>query len=432
MSREYLQPPRGMRDIVGEEAQLYEYLLEEFRNVARIHGFKPVIPPTVEYYRLFEAKSGVEIKKTMYVFEDKAGRTLALRPEVTASITRIYLRLLRGESKPIRLYYVAQCFRYEEPQRARYREFWQGGLEVIGDPSLNGDVSVAFTASYFLDRVGVKHYYEVSNVALHRAFMKNFGIPGEEQDLILHLIDKRMTQQALEKISRYGDRAVEAMEKLLSTPLEKLSNLLREYSELFGEDYEYVLNEYERMLGFIDTLKQLGYNVVYEPNLVRGLAYYTGLIYEYKAVKGVRQSIGGGGRYDNLSMVYGGPPEHFTGLALGLDRVALSMESRVEHSLRDEVLIIIKDTVPLSYGYSILRMLSDNNVSGWVYRVKSIGKGLSLANKRGARIALIIGDREYRENLVTVKDMEKQEQVTINRDHLVETIIDILKKTKTK
>ncbi|MEM2645623.1 MAG: ATP phosphoribosyltransferase regulatory subunit, partial [Desulfurococcaceae archaeon] len=164
-----------MRDIVWQEAELYEYLFSEFKNAAKKYGFEPIITPTVEHFALFEAKSGEEIKKSMYVFEDKAGRLLALRPEVTASVVRAYLKLMRARPKPIRLYYVAQCFRYEEPQYARYREFWQGGLEVIGDQDVNADTLVAVTASEFLDRVGVRHVYEVGNVALYRAFMKKMG-----------------------------------------------------------------------------------------------------------------------------------------------------------------------------------------------------------------------------------------------------------------
>ncbi|MEM4763008.1 MAG: ATP phosphoribosyltransferase regulatory subunit, partial [Desulfurococcaceae archaeon] len=194
-------PPRGMRDLVESEAELYEYLFSEFKNTARKHGFEPIITPTVEYFSLFEAKSGEEIKRSMYVFEDKSKRLLALRPEVTASVIRAYLRSMRGRAKPIRLYYVAQCFRYEEPQYARYREFWQGGLEIIGDQDVNADVLVAFTASEFLDKIQVKHVYEVGNVAIYRAFMKKLGVNEDAQDYILHLIDKDKIDDALAKLS---------------------------------------------------------------------------------------------------------------------------------------------------------------------------------------------------------------------------------------
>ncbi|MEM0218393.1 MAG: ATP phosphoribosyltransferase regulatory subunit, partial [Desulfurococcaceae archaeon] len=122
---EIFNPPRGMRDIVDEEAELYEYLFDEFRRTARSKGFQPIITPTIEYFKLFEVKSGEEIRRSMYVFEDKSKRLVALRPEVTASVVRSYVRLMRAKPKPIRLYYIAQCFRYEEPQYARYREFWQ-------------------------------------------------------------------------------------------------------------------------------------------------------------------------------------------------------------------------------------------------------------------------------------------------------------------
>jgi len=303
---EYL-PPRGMRDITGVEAELYEYLFSEFRRVARSRGFQPVITPTVEYFKLFEVKSGEEVKKSMYVFEDKAGRLLALRPEVTASIVRVYLRLLRAQPKPVKLYYLAQCFRYEEPQYARYREFWQGGLEVIGDQDVNADLGAAVTASEFLESIGVKHFYLVGNVALYRNVMRSFNIDEEAQDHILHLIDKEKVDEAVKEVkSRGGDIAAEVTSKLLSAEsVDRVESYLQDLKSYLGDLYEKTLQEHMRVIEFTSALRELGYRVVYSPRLVRGLAYYTGLIFEYKTAGGeLEVSIGGGGRYDGLTTVY--------------------------------------------------------------------------------------------------------------------------------
>lgn len=425
MSREYLQPPRGIRDIVGREAELYEYLMEEFRRIARLNGFKPIIPPTIEFYKLFEAKSGEEIRKSMYVFEDKAGRVLALRPEVTASITRIYLRKLRGETKPIRLYYIAQCFRYEEPQYGRYREFWQGGLEIIGDKNVNSDLSVAFTASYFLDKVGVKHYYIVSNVAFHRLILSNAEIPVEKQDYILHLIDKGEIAKALDIVKKETNIIYhEILSKLIDKPLDKLEDLFREYHSIFKENIEVFEKEITRTIDFIDNLKQLGYHVIYDPKLVRGLAYYTSLIYEYKVFNDkIKTSIGGGGRYDDLTKTYGGPTEYLTGLALGLDRIALALSNNYNSiETAKEVIIISHSRIPLEYAYRILRILLDNNINAWIYRTEKISKGLSIANKKNAVMTIILGEREYREKKVSIKNMMSKEQVIVELDDVIETI----------
>lgn len=419
-------PPRGMRDLVGFDAELHEYLVSEFKRIAMLNGFKPVIPPTIEFFKLFEARSGEEIKKTMYVFEDKAGRLVALRPEVTASIVRVYLRLLRGEIKPIRLYYVSQCFRYEEPQKGRYREFWQGGLEILGDPSLNADLAVALAASRFLDEISVKHYYVVSNVAVHRAVMKKYGVPSELQDHILHLIDKSRIDEAISVLEKHSSEAAVLMKRLLALPLDKLAGFAEEIG-LIGEEYSRIINETERIIGFIEGLKELGYKAVYDPSLVRGLAYYTGLIYEYR-VEDVEfnPSIGGGGRYDGLTTVYGGPFEYSTGLALGLDRIALVLKDKghVKTPVTVNTVVIVLEEVPLITGYEILNRLISIGVSGWVLRTKKIGKALSTASRKDIDYAIIIGKREYDSGKVTIKDMSTGEQVVVDISSLEKILVE--------
>lgn len=421
------KPPRGVRDIVKNDAELYEYLIDTFKKTARLHGFKPVIPPTIEHYSLFEAKSGVEIRKTMYVFKDKAGRTLALRPEATASIVRIYLDKLRSEPKPIRLYYVTQCFRYEEPQRARYREFWQAGLEVIGEQGINADLSVAFAASSFLDEIGLKHSYIVNNIYILRTLLAKRGVEPEVQDQVLHFIDKNMVSEALDIVEkRSGESTRVLVEKLLETSIDMLESFIEENREVFGETYDKVRLEYERLLEFINYLGEVGYEVKYDPKLVRGLAYYTGLIYEYRTEK-LTQSIGGGGRYDGLTEVYGGVFEYSTGLALGLDRVALAIGgSNASRGFRKGVIIISLQNTPLTYSYRLLKRIVGKGVEAWVYRTGNIGKAIGLADKLGYGVVVIIGEREVGENKVSVKNLHSGIQETIALDEVDEYLKDIL------
>jgi histidyl-tRNA synthetase len=415
-------PPRGTRDIVGEEAELYEYLFKEFRETARKFGFEPIITPTIEHFALFEAKSGEEIKRSMYVFEDKAGRLLALRPEVTASVVRAYLQQLRARPKPIRLYYIAQCFRYEEPQYARYREFWQGGLEVIGDPDVNADVLAAYAASSFLEKVGVKHFYEVGNVAIYRAFMSKLGLSEELQDHILHLIDKDRVDEALSELRTIIGERAEVIAKLVNAKsLDAVESIINEYRELLGDSYAKVVEEQERLYNFLSILKELGFNATYQPKLVRGLAYYTGLIFEYK-LEGAPEapSIGGGGRYDGLTQVYGGPYEPSTGLALGIDRIALALKGvyRVETPTR--VVVVVMSGVPLSVGYRALRNIlsSKEGAQGFVLRAKSLSKALEYSNKLGVDYVVILGEREYKEDAVTIKNMKTGEQFKVSLEEV--------------
>jgi len=419
MVSEYL-PPRGMRDIIGLEAELYEYLFTEFRKTARMRGFQPVITPTIEYFKLFEAKSGEEIKKSMYVFEDKAKRLLALRPEVTASIVRLYLRLLRARPKPVKLYYVAQCFRYEEPQYARYREFWQGGLEVIGDPDVNADLSAAITASEFLEAIGVKHIYIVGNVAVYRNIMRSFNINEETQDHVLHLIDKEKLDLAIEEVkSTGGVEAAEAISRILSTEnIDSIENQLQDLKKTLGNLYEKTLEEHAKTREFITALRELGYQVLFNSKLVRGLAYYTGLIFEYKVEGGeLEASIGGGGRYDGLTVTYNGPFEYSTGLALGIDRIALVLSKSFQPQRTRSIGVIILRDVPLSAGYRVLKKIPPVFKS-FVYRARSLSRGLEYANKAGCDFVVIIGILEFKQGRVVVKDMKTSEQFLVDVDSL--------------
>ncbi len=421
MPTEYL-PPRGMRDIVGVEAELYEYLFSEFKRIARNRGFQPIITPTVEYFKLFEAKSGEEIRNSMYVFEDKAGRLLVLRPEVTASVVRVYLKSLRALPKPIRLYYIAQCFRYEEPQFARYREFWQGGLEVIGDPDVNADLSAALTASEFLDSIGVKHFYVVGNVLVYRNIMRSFNIDEQAQDHILHLIDKEKVESAINEIKlRSGEEVADIIYKIISAKsIEEVEEYLHELKSSLGSLYETTLQEHRRTRDFIEALRELGYQVVFSPKLVRGLPYYSGLIFEYKvANKSLEVSIGGGGRYDGLSVVYEGPFEYFTGLALGLDRVALALSSTFQPRRVKRVVVVLLRDVPVAIGYKVLKSMPPSLESS-VYRTRSLSKGLEYANKVDCDFVVIIGRVEYEQGKVLVKNMKTGEQIILNTDSLSE------------
>lgn len=412
-----LNPPRGMRDIYGELAEAYEQIFDVFRKYARKWGFEPIITPTVEHFALFAAKSGEEIRNSMYTFQDKAGRQLALRPEVTASVVRAYLRGLKASPKPLRLYYIAQCFRYEEPQRARYREFWQAGLEVIGDPDPNADILVAYTASSALEELGVDHYYVVGNVSLYRGLMSSLGVPGELQDHVLHLIDKGLVDEALSELRGVVGEGADIISEALSAGEGDVEKLIEERRGLLGDRYEQVLGEHRRVVAFIDALRDLGLRAVYEPKLVRGLAYYTGLIFEYKTAQ-LDVSIGGGGRYDGLTTVYGGPFEYSTGLALGVDRIALTISGRAAPQRGEAYIVITFGGVPYGLAYRVARSLIKRGNAVVVLRPKSLSKALEYANKMGYSKAVIIGDKEYSEGVAIVKDLIRREQEVVKLSEL--------------
>lgn len=418
-----LQPLRGMRDILHPDAGDIVWLSNTFRAVASLYGYVEVIPPTLERFALFALKSGEEIRRTMYVFRDKAGREVALRPEVTASVARMYLDKMRGMPKPIRVMYIANCFRYEEPQHARYREFYQAGVELIGSPDILGDAETISLLDEFLEVVGLKGYrFKLDNVGIHRAVMRKAGISEEEQDRVLHLMDKKLYDEALAAARRAASErnSVEILAQLAEgIRLEELNQVLRSVPE--------ALSEAEKLGKLVEVLgESLGDKLYVDLGFARGLAYYTGIIYEVE-VPDLGVSVAGGGRYDTLIELYGGEPTPSTGFAAGLDRllIALRMQNKQQLAPQPSRVLIIP-LIPEAESTALLlaRRLHKEGVRAELYhgRTRRLSKALSYASGSGYKYIVIIGKAELYENLYTLRDMESREQRRLGLEELVSIV----------
>lgn len=418
-----LQPLRGMRDILHPEAGDLVWLTNTFRDVAKLYGYVEVIPPTLERFALFALKSGEEIRKTMYVFKDKAGREVALRPEVTASVARMYLDKMRGLPKPVRAMYVANCFRYEEPQHARYREFYQAGVELIGSSDILGDAETISLLDEFLGRAGLEGYrFRVGNVGIHRAVMRRAGIPEEEQDRILHLMDKKLYEEAVAAARRAAtDRnTIDVLAQLAEGPgLDELGEMLSDMPE--------AAEEAERLRSLVDILLgTMPGRIHVDLSFARGLAYYTGIIYEVE-VPELGVSVAGGGRYDTLIELYGGEPTPSTGFAAGLDRLLLALRMQGRQSLVEKasrVLIIPLVPEAEAAALALARRLHGRGVRAELYhgRTRRLGKALSYASDAGYKYTVIIGRVELEEEAYTLRDMESREQKRLGLEELVERL----------
>ncbi|RLG47901.1 MAG: histidine--tRNA ligase, partial [Thermoproteota archaeon] len=163
---------RGFRELLPEEMEFRRTVIEAIRRVFELYGFREVLTPTLEPFELFERKAGEEIERGMFVFTDKGGRRVVLRPEMTAPVSRTFARLAKAASLPVKWYYIANMFRYEEPQRLRYREFWQAGVEVIGADSLESDLEVLMVTSDALREAGLeRHFLRVGDVRIVRGML---------------------------------------------------------------------------------------------------------------------------------------------------------------------------------------------------------------------------------------------------------------------
>jgi len=420
-----LEPLRGFRDILEPSSRKLKRLIEVFSQTAEAHGYTLIIPPTLERFDLFAIKSGEEIKQSMFVFKDKAGRQVALRPEITASAARIYLKHLQGHPKPIRVYYIANCFRYEEPQHARYREFWQAGLELFGVPNIVGDIEVIKIMLDFYEKIGMikKLKIKLGNIALYRRLFNYYSVDEQFQDHILHLMDKGLHDKALnELLDRGYGQLVAKLQELWEIGFEKALEHFRDDSLVYPA--------LEELKSIRDVIVEYNPQLDIEVRLdfARGLAYYTGPIFEV-IVPGFPVSIAGGGRYDKLIEVYGGPSTPGTGFAIGLDRTLIAAEELgIELDLEERVppkaaiVLLVEDPKAVSMALQTQRQLIRAGCVATIHQTTKLSKLIPRLLTQNYRYLITIGSREVKNNNISFKDLAKREQFEINIERLLNLI----------
>jgi histidyl-tRNA synthetase len=181
-----------MRDLTGEDAQTLSYGIAQARQTAQLYGFGEVITPHVEPLELLSAKSGDEIRQRMFIFDDLGGRKVALRPEFTASIARLAITALKNDPKPFRLFSVGTVYRYDEPQKGRYREFWQANFELMSSAKPEADAEILLLANTLLKKVGLQSYaFKLGHIGVVKGIMTQEGIDDKTQNAVLQKMDKK-------------------------------------------------------------------------------------------------------------------------------------------------------------------------------------------------------------------------------------------------
>ncbi|MEM3980722.1 MAG: histidine--tRNA ligase, partial [Ignisphaera sp.] len=387
--------------------------------------------PTIESFQLFALKSGEEIRESMFVFKDKAGREVALRPEITPSVIRVYLKEMRHLPKPIRVYYVGNVFRYDEPQFGRYREFTQAGVEILGAEGLHYDVELIEILEEFYDLIGLKgRKYKVNNIAIFRELAKRLSIDGAELDRFLHYLDKGLYSKAVELLINKGAyEESKVIEELASIkePSDKVV-VMKEILARLSNNSESLLKHILTLERYLDMIRGIGVDVVVEPAFARGIAYYTDIIFEV-IVPGFPISIAGGGRYDNLTEVYGGENLPTTGFAIGVERTMLALASNrselpVSKCIRILFLLLTDEPQVYARVYNFVKELRKNNiyVQFEITSPTKLSKWLEYASKNFVDYIVIVGKKELESNVASVRDMKKWTQKVVPLDTLSKTL----------
>ena len=393
-----LQKPRGTRDFLPDEMEARRSVEWQLREVARRWGYREISTPEFEDLELFTARSGEGIIEEMYVFEDKGGRKLALRPEITAAVIRMYINEARVAPKPLRWCYFADCFRYERPQKGRYRQFWQFGVELIGADTAMADAEVVSLASGMLDATGVTYELKVGHLSLMRNLLKDIE-PGAQRRIMAHLDKKDFEGLSCTLDGMAKSDLAESLTALVSC---------RNLGDAFA--IAGTVPEKERIEYTIEMLEASGIKFTLNFGIARGLDYYTGMVFEGFANNlGAENQILGGGAY-RLAHILGGDDVASCGFAIGFDRVMVSLG---DHVAKKQTVVGIVCTeegrlkaleVAQAFRAAGIRTETDLLERG-------MGQQITHASKT-ASFVVIIGKREAESGTVTLKNLSSGDQKT--------------------
>jgi histidyl-tRNA synthetase len=416
--RPMIQRPRGTRDFLPVEMAKRRKVEQAMRDACARFGFGEVVTPTFEHSELFTLRSGQGVIDEMYVFKDKGDREMALRPEITASVIRFYVSDMSTMPKPLKLYYVGNCFRYENPQSGRYREFWQIGAELIGVSTPETDAEVIALAVNCIRAAGLENFVvRIGHIGILKSLVKaEIGDEAVAAD-VLRMLDK-------EDLDAMGDMFdAKALPRQLFDKITSIADIkggIDELNNLDESDATKHLREvFEvlRLCGVEDCQLDLG--------IVRGLDYYTGMVFEIDAPRlGAEKQIMGGGSY-TLSELFGGEPVFSTGFAIGIDRVVLAAEA--ENPIQtapalDAYVIPTKDDMR-KYAYGIVSRLRSQGLRADVDLMRrNLSKNLKYASSMGARFSVIIGRDEMEKRSVTLRDMKTGKQELVLADDIGDAI----------
>ena len=418
------QTVRGMRDLLNEEAETLTYIISKAREIAVLYGYKEVITPVVEPFELLSAKSGEEIRQRMFIFKDLGDRNVALRPEFTASIARLATTSLKNEPKPLRLFSVGSVYRYDEPQRGRYREFWQSNFELLGSSRPEADAEIVLLTNSLMETLGLQGYaFKIGHIGVIRGILSQENVDEKTQNAILQRMDKKEYEEAFKLAP--SDKCRSMLEGLLQLKSDDCFETIEKIKS-YVAGYEKAKAAAENLGDVLKLIVESGCPVeTVEPAFARGLEYYTGMIFEVY-IPEIDIALGGGGRYDRLIEVFGGESTPAVGVAHGIDRIALAMQMQktiLATKRGKRVLVLsVNDSLKVE-ALKVAQMLRN---SGIIVEFEVMGrkmaKALEDADKRKVDYAVIVGERELKEDAVMLRNLAKREQTIVPIKELIEKI----------
>ncbi len=429
-SSEFARLP-GFRDFPPEDFALRSHIQEAWRRVARRYGFLEYDGPPLEPLDLYVEKSGEEIVGQLYNFVDKGDRAVSLRPEMTPSLARILGDRSRGMSKPIRWFSMPQLFRYERQQRGRLREHFQWNVDIVGEEGVAADAEVLAVAIDGLRDLGLgpeDFAARVSDRRLLTAVLRALGVADDRLAAVFGVIDKieRLPADKADELFAEEGGLDEDRIRTLRALLETTG--FGALDTRFG-DHPDVAPQLERLRSYVMTLDAMGLGdfVRVDLRIVRGLAYYTGIVFELFDRQGELRAICGGGRYDRLLELVGGEPLPAVGFGMGdvvLGELLAERGLIPEYERSVEYFLVPVTAEQRPVALRLAHALRDRGHSvSYALRDQGVGKQMKGAAKEGARTVLVLGPDELERGCVVARDMSTgdEREVTLAELGLTES-----------
>jgi histidyl-tRNA synthetase len=403
------------------------FIIEGWKSASLRNGFEEYDGPIFEYLKMYQVKSGDEIVEQLFSLTDRGGRELAIRPEITPTLARMVNQQINSLSRPIKWFSVPRLCRAERPQKGRLREFFQWNIDIIGVEDVLADAEVIFTTIDYLRSAGLKSSdikAKISSRKLLAALLIDIGIVEDELDSLYGLLDKK------------SKLPTEAFDELLEqkVPDKSKSDRIREFMSVDSVDKITVENKDVREA--VDEVKQLfelldvmgvGQYCVFDMGIVRGLAYYTGIVFEVHDEVGDLRAIAGGGRFDNLLKDFGGPAIPATGMGMGdcvleilLRQKGLLSDELLSHKI-DYYIICVDKKLERNAIETASRIRSCGRGAQFSYKSGNISKLMKEASQSGAKNCIILGE-EFGDGQLTVKDMATGQQQLVGLEEFFDKL----------
>jgi histidyl-tRNA synthetase len=419
-----LEPPRGMRDFYPEDLDLRDRIFAAWTNASTMHGFQRFEPPVVESFELLARKAGEEVAQQIYHFEDKSNRQLALRPEVTPSLVRMIAARPQQIVFPVKWWTIGQCFRYERMTRGRKREHFQWNLDIVGEPSVQAEAWILACVTNALGALGLGPRdvrIHVNNRQVVAYLLCELGVPQEQHVDVFMVLDKKgkvpvetLKEMLVEK-GIAAQKADEVMAQLAGENVDSLSSGPLAASPAAADVRR--LLDLSSAMGFADYLH-------FDSGVVRGLAYYTGAVFEGFDAERRFRAIFGGGRYDNLFGDMTGAARPAVGMGFGdvvIAEILTELKGLTPAKPQVEVCVgMFDNALGRDAAHIAAELVAAGIQTDLAFFAGKPGKFFGYADRRGARFTVFLAPSELRDGAVAVKEMASGEQTAVPLEQLAD------------